>query len=242
MSSNFSHIVHQPIPPLPLPKNWKKVKILEKDEELVPLDKMGFVVKPIYYLRGIKGALKEAFLRERAARLLKEARKLLPKGWNFIIWDAFRPLEVQQQIFDTYLKAFHRKHPYLPKERLLKLAGKYVSPPILNSSIPPHNTGGAVDLTLCDERRRELPMGTDFDDFSPKAATRYFERKQKLTQKEIVYRRNRRILYHTLTSIGFTNYPKEWWHFDFGDQLWGKISNKTAFYGAIKDPWPIKGR
>jgi len=31
-----------------------------------------------------------------------------------------------------------------------------------------------------------------------------------------------------MTSAGFTNYPEEWWHFDFGNSFW-------RFYGLLKD-------
>lgn len=33
---------------------------------------------------------------------------------------------------------------------------------------------------------------------------------------------------------GFVNYPGEWWHFSYGDQLWAAYKNKKyAIYGSI---------
>lgn len=43
---------------------------------------------------------------------------------------------------------------------------------------------------------------------------------------------NRRLLYHIMTSQGFTNDLEEWWHFDFGGQFWGKISGKRSIYSG----------
>ena len=43
---------------------------------------------------------------------------------------------------------------------------------------------------------------------------------------------NRRLLYHVMVSAGFTNYPDEWWHFDYGNQNWALMSGrKAAVYG-----------
>jgi D-alanyl-D-alanine dipeptidase len=79
-------------------------------------------------------------------------------------------------------------------------------------------------------------MGTEFDHFGTKAATRYFEEKlersENLSIDEAEALDNRRLLYHIMTSQGFTNYLEEWWHFDFGDQFWGKISGKRSVYSG----------
>jgi D-alanyl-D-alanine dipeptidase len=36
-----------------------------------------------------------------------------------------------------------------------------------------------------------------------------------------------------MIAAGFTNYPLEWWHFDFGDQFWGAITDRIARYGVV---------
>ena len=45
-----------------------------------------------------------------------------------------------------------------------------MSPPDQIERIPPHATGGTVDLTLVDENGKELDMGTEFDFFGPETA------------------------------------------------------------------------
>jgi D-alanyl-D-alanine dipeptidase len=46
---------------------------------------------------------------------------------------------------------------------------------------------------------------------------------------------NRRLLHNTMTDAGFVNLPSEWWHFDYGDQLWAWANKKDhAIYGAAQ--------
>ncbi len=68
-----------------------------------------------------------------------------------------------------------------------------------------HNLGSAVDLTLV--RRRDgkrLRMGP-YDDLGPRANT--------LNARGRILR-NRLILVRAMERFGFTNYRREWWHFD----------------------------
>ncbi len=116
------------------------------------------------------------------------------------------------------------------------LTTQFVSLPSLKETCPsPHLTGGSVDLTICDEGRNPIWMGTTFDDFTELAHTRYFEDKlargEHLTAEETVALNNRRMLYWTMKATGFTNYSCEWWHYDYGNQFWGVVEGKPAIYG-----------
>ena len=68
-----------------------------------------------------------------------------------------------------------------------------------------------------------------------KEQRKYFEEKIKLGQElsatEMLALKNRRLLFHALRSVGLTNYHREWWHFDFGNQLWAVQENTAAIYG-----------
>lgn len=44
-----------------------------------------------------------------------------------------------------------------------------------------------------------------------------------------------------MTQAGFTNYPEVWWHYDFGNQFWGKITGEKAKYG-LADIEELNGR
>lgn len=68
-------------------------------------------------------------------------------------------------------------------------------------------------------------MGTLFDEALPASHSDYFEHLETLTPKQHEARDHRRLLYHIMSEQGFTNLPSEWWHFDYGDQLW-------AYYGT----------
>jgi D-alanyl-D-alanine dipeptidase len=98
--------------------------------------------------------------------------------------------------------------------------------------IPIHSTGGSVDLTLVDESGAELDMGTGFDHFGPEAAALYFERGE-------VNKRagdNRRILRKALIEAGFRYDEDEWWHFDYGNQIWAAALHKPkAIYSEVKE-------
>jgi D-alanyl-D-alanine dipeptidase len=226
------------IPDIKRIDGWEDIKIEISNEKLVPLSQSSsFIVEPTYYLNGIQGAINECYVRESIAHMLEKASLKLPIGYKFIIWDTWRPVEVQQSLFNHFKKVLSLKHPNASEEELIALTQKYAALPSTNILKPsPHLTGGSVDLSIVDEKGNLLNMGTGFDDLSNKASTRYYEvmrNEIKLNSLEIECLHSRRLLYHTLTSVGFTNYHEEWWHYDFGNQLWGKVSNNNAIYSSI---------
>jgi hypothetical protein len=36
-----------------------------------------------------------------------------------------------------------------------------------------------------------------------------------------------------MSAQGFTAYVEEWWHFDYGDQFWGLVTERPARYEGI---------
>lgn len=229
-----------PIPHIPGVEGRKTVKIEDCGESLVPLSDFapGFIaVRPEYALHGYRAAIREAFVRERVARMLHDAARLLPRPYMLLLWDAWRPTALQEEIFAEHRERLRRQHPEYREDRLIRETETYVSLPSRKPKSPaPHSTGGAIDLTICDGACRPVPMGTGFDYFGPEAATRYFEerldRGERLNEGEREALRNRRLLYGVMTAQGFTNYREEWWHFDFGDQFWGLIMGETSIYGG----------
>jgi zinc D-Ala-D-Ala dipeptidase len=113
---------------------------------------------------------------------------LARSGLGLKVWDGYRPLSVQQKMWDL-----------IRDER-------YVSNPAKNQGR--HTRGTAVDVTLVDKRGRELPMPTDFDDFTERAHSDWLG--ASTAQKD-----NRALLEAAMTRFGFEIYPYEWWHFDF---------------------------
>jgi zinc D-Ala-D-Ala dipeptidase len=238
---DFEILAAKPIPAINAPDDWKKIPIKECREPLIALSTLKdtrILVEPQYFRKGIPGAIEEVYAREGVVQKLVFAASQLPTGYHLLVWDAWRPLSVQQALFDGYSQVLREQFPTLSEEEVRLQAGTYVSIPsnhILRPS--PHYTGGSVDLTLADAHRRPLPMGTGFDAFTSSSHTRSLEELIKkgeyLNEEQQMALSNRRVLYHTMIASGFTNYCEEWWHYDRGNQFWAVVSSNTAFYGGI---------
>ncbi len=151
----------------------------------------------------------DAWLRRDAALALRRAQRTLrTRGLGLKIFDAYRPLRVQQQMWD------------------LIHDDRYVSDPAKNAGR--HTRGTAVDVTLVDRRGQELPMPTDFDDFSERA------HRDATAGIAPAAQRNRRILERTLSREGFVPYPFEWWHFDF--RGWEKVPPLDVAVDSLGKP------
>lgn len=223
--------IHRPIPEVKFP-SVRDYEIVDNGEELVSLRSEGFHVESQYYRQCIAGSLKDCYARETVVSMLHKAEKLLPPGLRFKIYDAYRPICVQQRLWNYYRREIINKHSgeKLSDEELDRLTGFYVSKPSLDIERPSlHNTGGAVDLTLETYSGYALNMGTLFDDFTDRAYTNHFEKY--CDCREV--RDNRRLLYNVMTEVGFTNLPSEWWHYGYGTKFWSYFKGKPACYKGI---------
>jgi len=189
------------------------------------------------------------------------------------VWDAYRPQTVQQALFDSYVDKLVGDGT--PREQAQQDAQQFVSIPSDDPTRPPpHNTGGAVDLSIIrfwaeDWERMEhltqvvmrtetsdnwqeiykaemerlqiirtrsmpLPMGTVFDGVQDETLTLHFENidEADLSDEAAVARDNRRLLWNVMIEAGFSNYPDEWWHFDFGNQFDAARTGREAIYAA----------
>lgn len=123
---------------------------------------------------------------ERLKRVQKDLRK---KGFQLVIWDAYRPSKAQWKLWES-----------VPDEN-------FVAHPKKGSR---HNRGTTVDITMADLEGRLVEMPTDFDEFKPEAA-HFYKKIPKKAQK------NRDILAGTMFAHGFRGVPAEWWHYDLAD-------------------------
>ena len=190
----------------------------------------GIFVEMIYSKMNLKNTVDKAYLRKRVADMLYEARKLLPKEYGLKILDAWRPLNLQEELYYKYKKniinEFHLENS--SEEEIEKNISKYISLPVQDVLMAPlHSTGGAIDIILTDELGNNLDIGVEFDEFTDKANTNYYETDSE-KYKEVV--KNRRILYNVMTEVGFTNLPSECWHFDYGNKAWAYFKNKPIEY------------
>jgi D-alanyl-D-alanine dipeptidase len=201
------------------------------DEKLVSLSEIGLLVDSQYYQQGIEDSLEDCFARSTVANMLLEAQSLLPKGLKFKIYDAYRPISVQIHLWNHYRNIIKDKNPNLTNDEIDFKTSFFISKPSFNKYKPSlHNTGGAVDLTICTLDGYSLNMGTLFDDFTNRAWSNHFES----YEPNLEVCKNRRLLYNVMIEVGFTNLPSEWWHFDYGDKFWAYFTqNKIKYLGYL---------
>ncbi len=206
------------------------IPIEESGEPLVDLDEYGFVLEPIYYNKGLSDTPRMYLRKGVVERLATAGHNLAPIKLK--IWDGWRPREVQHKIYMLYWKYIAAEHPDWTAAQIKAQVGIFVTNAADPNRIPFHSTGGSVDLTLVDENGAEIDMGTKFDHFGPEAAALQFE-KDGANQR---IRDNRRILRKALTEVEFRYDEDEWWHFDYGNQVWAAAYNKPkAIYSEVKD-------
>lgn len=232
-------------PPIPAIQNERAAAsspVVESGEPMIPLSTLSprIEVYPVYYHQGYDGTQPEAYLRKGAAHRLVAAAKQLPEGYRLVVLDGWRSYQVQASLYERFRQSLLAQG-WQEGEELAAELGKFVALPTKDiHTPPPHLSGGAVDLTIAGPDGW-LEMGTAFDDFSDQAATRHYEERLSLTEKESLIRENRRFLYHLMSEAGFVNYPKEWWHYEYGTRTWARQTGRQAIYGGILSAEEKKG-
>ncbi|RAY12441.1 D-alanyl-D-alanine dipeptidase [Actinomadura craniellae] len=212
------------LPPLPLPPAPGRSgpplpAVAEASVPLVELDGR-IATFPVYSWLGFDTAPRRALARLDVAERLLRAQRRLPADFDLIVIDAWRPLPFQSELLDHYRRTGEADP-----------AG-FVADPDDVHQVPPHVTGGAVDLTL-GWRGAPLGLGTDFDAFVPAAATAAFE----TDGGDHRVRNLRRLLGRVLAEEGFVPDPLEWWHWSYGDQWWAaRTGAPAALFGAVTHP------
>lgn len=228
-------MTHKPEP------DWPQVlamPIVASDDPLVSLGLVNLPLRayPAYFHQGVPGALSDCYVRRCVLFRLYKAARLLPAGIELVVLDGWRPLEVQQYLYDSLHSAMQANYPQESAVELAARLRQFVALPSSDPAAPsPHLTGGSVDVTLCDVEGLWLDMGTEFDDISRMSASAAFETIDKPSPRESEVIENRRLLHSVMLQAGFTNLPSEWWHFDYGNQSWAWAAQQTAAqFGAIE--------
>ncbi len=223
---------------LPQTENVISEEFDEKFVDIYAYSHGAIKVNMQYAKANLPAATQTAYVRETVARKLLEAKRLLPEGFTFEILDAWRPYEVQLGLFNDYRKRIVKESPVdMTEEELTKKVCEFVSFPEKDKKVSyVHSTGGAVDITILDSNGNQLDMGTGFDDFSEKSYTAWYE----LNDSDEQIKKNRRLLHNVLCESGFTNYPAEWWHYDFGDAFWAFYTQKEAIYSSKYEEADVK--
>lgn len=203
----------------------QSVKVQECNEPLVDLRELGFKIRP-HHIVHYEG---NTLVRKSVADKLIAAKAYLPKGMEFYFSEGLRPLTVQKQIYDEHYQHLAKTNPTWDKSKLREETAKFVAPP---EDVPPHSTGGAIDLTLIDEHGNEVDMGSGLDETPDKNENKSFTHAPNVSD---IGKKNRKILSDALTAVGFVNYPTEWWHWSYGDKYWAYHTKAPhSLYGSIK--------
>ncbi len=177
-------------------ESYKQSISKNADMELIDLEKLipGIKLDIRYATKNnftgeIIYTIAKAFARKPVALALKKVQDSLAfHNLGLRIYDAYRPYSATLKFYEVYPDT------------------NFVANPKYGSR---HNRGCAIDLTLIDlNTNQEIPMPSEFDDFSEKAHPDYMD----LTPEVI---ENRTFLFNIMSHFGFTHYPTEWWHFDF---------------------------
>lgn len=145
--------------------------------------------------------LRQAYLLPEVAEGVKKAQQELKKrhpGWSLIVYDAARPMSVQQEMWNVVKGT--------PAQR-------YVSNPTRGGGL--HNYGAAVDLSVVDSAGIPIDMGSEFDYFGEEARVDREEALIAAGKLSAVQLQNRLLLREVMTLAGFKVLPGEWWHFNW---------------------------
>jgi len=183
------------------------------------------IAQPQYAQSGLKHAETIVRVRQSVKARLERAASLLPRGATLIVLDGWRSAALQQELYDYFnakLPASVDRENYVFNPLRIGSAKSYPT------DAAPHRTGGAVDVVLGDRDGKALPMGAGYDEMTLLARTVAFDEADHglSAVKAQSFRSRRRTLMHVMTSAGFSNYPEEYWHYDFGNSFW-------RFYSGI---------
>lgn len=198
------------------------VEIKENNEKMVNIKE-----NPQFFFGDGLNNKQSVMVRETVAKKLENVARCLPENIFLKIYSAYRGRELQQIMWQKYFAVNKEKYPHLNDAEIEIITKSQLANP--TKGFGGHQTGGAIDLCLCDNCGQDLDMGTKISEHNKKTAT-----KSRYLSKEQL--KNRAILLKAMEEQGFKNYPGEWWHFAYGDRLWAAYANKKqCFYGEIKD-------
>lgn len=127
-------------------------------------------------------------------KLMQVQAALREKGLSLIIWDAYRPVEAQQKLWDV-----------CPNPT-------FVADP--RNGITSHSRGNTVDLGVVNADGSYIPVPSGFDEFSSLADRSYADVPADAAA-------NSQMLEDIMSANGFYGYWGEWWHYsDYTEYQW----------------------
>ena len=168
-------------------------------DDTIQIDLVNSDPKKNYFRENYYSGLNKAYLRKEVAIKLSNAQRILktnhPK-FSLLILDAARPRSVSKKMYEKMKGTKFEKYVANPKKGSM------------------HNFGIAIDITVVDEKSKEIDMG--FSPFRKSKLELYWQFaklkmgfKLKKEQAE-----NRKLLADTMKKAGFLPLSYEWWHFN----------------------------
>jgi D-alanyl-D-alanine dipeptidase len=172
-------------------------------------------------------------LRKTVYDMLVKAQSSLPNNLRLCVYEAYRPLELQESLFNNQYNSYKRRNPTWSHEKLFNATRVIVSP-VTNldgtKNLPPHATGGAIAVYLVDENEELIDMGLAVKDWRRDLD---YELSPTYSIKISNSAKNyRAIMSKALSDAGFVNYPGQYWHWSYGDKYW---AHAKKHYYAIYD-------
>lgn len=161
-------------------------------------------------------------LRKQVVTKLLKIADALPDDRCLKIYSAYRSRIALYNIWKEELEKVQAENPKMGRAELLMKVNSIVSNPA--DSMGGHDTGGAVDVSICDKNGKDIDFGT-----------KYHEKfiNVDLTKEQV---QNRKYLVKLMKSQNFVNHPKQWWHFSYGDKKWAAYKGKRtkAIYASAE--------
>ncbi|MGK7873937.1 MAG: M15 family metallopeptidase [Xenococcaceae cyanobacterium] len=233
-------------------KSYHQIPIQECGEPLVPIPLEQFAVEsphPYEKLGANYGGRSPYYLRQGVLNSLIKAQTQLQQhysGWRIKIFDAYRPVEVQQFMVDytfaSVVQAQSLNSDKLSPEQHQSIWEQvyqiWAVPSDDPATPPPHSTGAAIDVTLVDANGETVDMGSEIDELSARSHPDYYA--NSISEEQQKYHARRQLLKEVMRAGGLCRHPGEWWHFSLGDQMWAWQYNQenpsnslTARYGRV---------
>lgn len=237
--------------------NWRNIPIQECGEPLVQIPQE--MVYP-YYARDMKLVTDERLFARSGlySRFLMARQEVQQHGYDLIAYDAWRSLELQENLFWHYMREFTAPKFGMKAEfarltnyasireyfeslteetqELMRNANRtYVSWPSSDPKAPsPHASGGSIDVWLYKDGK-PTDLGVPFDWMEENAGAFYQLKlwRNRFAQDSSVCEHRKRLLL-AMSNAGFTCYGPEIWHFNFGNQMDALVKGGPAIYSYIE--------
>jgi len=237
--------------------SWRELPIQECDEPLVQVP--AEFCHSFYALEMKLTDDARIFLRRSVLKMFLTANATMSRsGLSLVVYDGWRSIQLQENLFWYYLKLFTAakfsleahfaqaitssevkasflRLPSEVQEKVKEANRAYVSWPSADPVRPsPHATGGSIDVWPLRDGK-PVDLGVPFDWMEDNAGAFYHLKVgRSIFENDAKVCENRDLLLASMVLAGFSCYPAEIWHFNHGNQMDSLVTSKIARYSYIE--------